>query len=96
MSMPEGKQEHRQEREQDILTHRLALGQTCVEHTLAQQAQHRGSAARREESCGHRQRLVSTRPRPVVMLLSPMVIHRASDQWMRKDEHAVDQKGKPL
>lgn len=82
--------------EQDILTHRLALGRTCLEHTLAQQAQHKGSAARREGSCGHRQRLVSTRPRHVVTLLGPMAFHRASDQWVRKDEHTVDQKEKPL
>ena len=94
ISMQEVKEGNLQELEQQILTQSLALGRKCLEHTLEQQAQQKGSAARREGSCGHRQRLVSTRRRQVLTLLGPIAIHRAYYQCMRKDEQAVGQKEK--
>ncbi|MHB8597450.1 MAG: hypothetical protein ACYDER_11650 [Ktedonobacteraceae bacterium] len=95
VSMQEVKEGALQYLEQHILTSSLALGQKCLEQILEQQAQQQGSAARREGSCGHRQRLVSRRGRQVLTLLGPITIQRAYYQCLRPEESSVGQQDGP-
>lgn len=81
-----------QDLEQQIVVQSLALGRSCLEQIMQQQAQQQGSAARREGACGHHQRLVSSRPRQVFTLLGPMTIHRGYYQCLRTGAQVMDQK----
>ena len=70
------------ELEQQILTQMFEVGRGWLEQTLQQQGQRERAVARREGSCGHRQRLVGSRPRQVITLLGPITIHRAYYQCL--------------
>lgn len=78
--------------EQQILSAMIALGRTCLERVVNEQAKRMGSPARREGGCGHRQRLVSTRPKQVLTLMGPMSIHRAYYQCLKSGEEAKEEK----
>lgn len=69
--------------EQQILTTSLSLGRKGLELVLQQQATGTRPPARREGSCGHRQRLVSTRPKQVLSLLGKITIHRGYYQCLQ-------------
>ncbi len=94
LSMQEVGEGNMQEREEQILVQVLALGRSCLEQILEQQARRSGSAARREGTCGHRQRLVSTRGRKLVTLMGPITIHRAYYQCLRKNKIEEDRQEK--
>lgn len=83
-----------QELEQQVMVQIMAMGRSCLEQILEQQAHFQGSAARREGVCGHHQRLVKTRPRQIVTLFGPLTIHRAYYQCLKTDEQGEDQKKK--
>ncbi|MEO6892918.1 MAG: ISKra4 family transposase [Ktedonobacteraceae bacterium] len=68
--------------EQQVLSTMMDLGRKCLEGVVNQQAQRRGSPARRVGGCGHRQRLVSTRQRHLLTLMGPIIIQRAYYQCM--------------
>ena len=79
--------------EQQILVQVVALGQACLEHLLTQQATQAGATARREGTCGHRQRLVGIRPRQVFTLLGTITIHRGYYQCVGIEEQEEQEKG---
>jgi hypothetical protein len=81
-----------QELEQEIMVQILALGRSCLEEVLEQQAKQRGSAPDREGACGHRQRLVSKRPRQVLSLFGQITIHRGYYHCAEKGEPAEERK----
>ncbi len=56
LSMQELTEGDLQELEQQIMVQIMVLGRNCLEQILEHQAKREGSAARREGSCGHRQR----------------------------------------
>lgn len=84
--MQEGKEGDFQEMEHDVLMESTEFGRKCLEAILQEQARRQGSAARRFGSCGHPQRLVSTRPRQMVTLLGPIVVHRAYYHCLGKED----------
>lgn len=81
-----------QELEQHLMVQIMMLGRNCLEQILEHQAKGEGSRARREGSCGHRQRLVKTRPRQLLTLLGPITLHRAYYQCLRKEQGTKGQK----
>jgi hypothetical protein len=85
-NLAEGTEGDFQEMEQSIQVESRAFGRSCLEAVLERKAKEQGSAARREGSCGHHQRLVGTRPRQILTLLGPIVIHRAYYQCQRDKE----------
>jgi hypothetical protein len=90
----EGKEGDFQEREQRIREESTEFGRSCLEAILEDQAKRQGSAARRWGRCGHRQRVVSTRPRHMVTLLGPIVVQRAYSQCLiRKEDEAKKGEG---
>jgi hypothetical protein len=76
--------------EQQILTQVFEVGRMWLEQILQQQGQRERAVARREGSCGHRQRLVGTRRRQVVTLLGPITIQRAYYQCMPRQEQGKE------
>jgi hypothetical protein len=82
-----------QELEQQILVQVLAFGQACLEQILGEQAKRAGSPARREGTCGHRQRLVSMRSRQVFTLFGVITIHRAYYQCLGTEEQTEKRVG---
>jgi hypothetical protein len=91
-SMAEGNDGDFQELEQRIQVESRAFGRSCLEEVLEEKAKELGSAARRVGSCGHRQRLVGSRPRQILTLLGPIVVHRAYYQCLRdkKDQSEAE------
>jgi hypothetical protein len=79
----EGNEGDFQEMEESIQVESREWGRSCLEAVLEEKAKEQGSAARREGSCGHRQRLVGSRPRQILTVLGPIVVHRAYYQCMR-------------
>jgi hypothetical protein len=79
----ETNEEQFQELEQSMQVESREFGRSCLEAVLERKAKEQGSAARREGSCGHRQRLVGSRPRQILIVLGPIVVHRAYYQCMR-------------
>ncbi len=88
--MQEGKEGALQEMEQCVLAESRALGRGCLEVLLEEKAKQQRPCARREGSCGHRQRLVGTRPRQILTLLGPIVVHRAYYQCLRDKEEPAE------
>jgi hypothetical protein len=89
-SMEEGNEEHFQELEQSMQVESRKFGRSCLEAVLEEKAREQGSAARREGGCGHRQRLVGSRPRQILTILGPIVVHRAYYQCMRDKEDPAE------
>lgn len=88
--MAEGKEGDFQELEQQVQVESRAFGRNCLEALLEEKAKEQGSAARREGSCGHRQRLVGRRPRQILTVLGPIVVHRAYYQCMRDTKGSAE------
>lgn len=80
-----------QQVEQEVFSSMLRLGRTCLEHVVDQQASTAASPARRVGSCGHRQRLVSQRPRQLLTLLGPIRIQRAYYQCLLPEGQAREE-----
>jgi hypothetical protein len=72
--------------EQHILTSAVALGRKVLEQVLQQQATGTRPSARREGSCGHHQRLVSTRPKQFLSLLGKITIQRGYYQCLGREK----------
>src|SRR5262249_586728 len=68
--------------EQEVLSSMVALGRKVLEQIIQAQPETFTAPARREGACGHRQRLVSQRPKQVLTLLGTIRIHRASYQCL--------------
>lgn len=77
-----------QQVEQEVFRSMMALGRTCLERVVDQQASTAASPARRVGSYGHRQRLVSQRQRQVLTLMGSIRIQRAYYQCMFPEEQA--------
>jgi hypothetical protein len=88
-SMAEGKEGDFQEMEQQVQVESREFGRSCLEALLEEKAKEQRPSARREGSCGHRQRLVGKRSRQILTILGPIVVHRAYYQCLR------DKKGQP-
>jgi len=74
-----------QQVEQEVFSSMMALGRTCLEAVVDQQASSAASPARRVGSCGHPQRLVSQRQRQLLTLLGPIRIRRAYYQCVPRE-----------
>jgi len=81
--MAEGTGEDFQELESVVQVESRAFGRSCLEAVLEEKAKEQGWAARRVGRCGHRQRLVGKRPRQMLTVLGPLVVHRAYYQCMK-------------
>jgi hypothetical protein len=81
-----------QELEREIMVQVLALGRSCLEEVLEGQAKQKESAIDKESACGHRQRLVSKRPRQVLSLLGQITIHRGYYHCVETGEQAEERK----
>lgn len=68
--------------EQEVLSSVFALGRHALEQIIQAQPETIQAPARREGGCGHRQRLVSQRPKQVLTLLGTITIHRAYYQCL--------------
>lgn len=75
-----------QDLEQQVLRQVQEMGRAWLEQVVQQQSQREGSPARRQGSCGHRQRLVGTRPRQMVTLFGPVTFQRAYSQCLPGDD----------
>lgn len=80
--------------EQQILTRSVELGRKVFEHVLQQQATGTRPSARRDGTCGHRQRLVSTRPKQILSVLGKITIQRGYYQCLNRQE--PEKGAKPL
>ncbi len=72
--------------EQHILTQAVELGRKVFEGVLQQQATGTRPSARRDGTCGHCQRLVSTRPKQILSLLGKITIQRGYYQCLNRQE----------
>lgn len=70
-----------EEVEQAVLDACLAVGRGWLKRLLEQ---HCPSPARRKGTCGHRQRLVATRPKRLLTLVGEVEVHRPYYQCLRE------------
>jgi len=84
-----------QELEQQLMVQMMALGRTCLEKILEQQARTGDGRGEREGACGHRQRLVSKRPRQVLSVFGQITIHRGYYHCTKKREGVEEQEESP-
>ncbi len=83
-----------QQMEQSMQVESREFGRSCLEAVLEEKAREQGTAARREGKCGHRQRLVGSRPRQILTVLGLITVHRAYYQCRRGKEEGAE--GEPL
>lgn len=77
-----------QELEHQVLSAVVELGRKCLGELIEQSSEKRSEPARRVGACGHRQRLVSTRPRQLLTLLGPITFHRGYYHCLSSREQA--------
>ncbi len=70
--------------EQEVLTQILALGQGWLQEVLQERAKESDAVCSREGACGHRQHVVSKRPRQVLSVFGPLTIWRNYSHCVEK------------
>src|SRR5437764_5136888 len=68
--------------EQSVLATSLAIGNRVLSEIVNDAGQQMGTSARREGECGHRQRLVGTRPKQLLTLMGKVTVYRAYYQCL--------------
>lgn len=76
--------------EQSVLASSLAIGNRMLSEIVNYAGQQMDAPARREGECGHRQRLVGTRPKQLLTLVGKVTVYRAYYQCRisEGEEHA--------
>jgi hypothetical protein len=75
--------------EQQVMQATFTIGRKVLEGIFQAQNGLGGASARRKGSCGHEQRLVSTRPKQVLTLLGKITMHRPYYQCMRTQQERL-------